>query len=267
VTDRYDADEDLPERVELGDPMGGSPAAAPPRRSRLEPPPRRRRPWWMLVLWGFGAAVLLATPLWTPPIMRRMDFFRLRRVEVVGTRYLTPREVLAVLRVDTSMSVWDPTRPMRDRVERHPEVLSAKIRRRLPGTIVVEVAERIPVALVPTPAGFDVLDERGVRLPIDPTRAPVDAPILAARDTALVRLLAELRVRVPALYALTSDIRREGRDQLLLRLGGLPVRTMADVTVDRLAELLPVRDDLGRRQAAVAELDLRYRDHVIARLQ
>jgi len=41
---------------------------------------------------------------------------------------------------------------------------------------------------------------------------------------------------------------------------------MKSVTVERLAEIEPVQDDLARRQLRVAELDLRYRDQVIARL-
>jgi hypothetical protein len=42
---------------------------------------------------------------------------------------------------------------------------------------------------------------------------------------------------------------------------------MDDVTARRLAEIYPVEGDLARRRARVAELDLRYRDQVIARLQ
>jgi hypothetical protein len=49
--------------------------------------------------------------------------------------------------------------------------------------------------------------------------------------------------------------------------GTLPVRAMLDVTPDRLAEIFPVEADLAKRQARVAELDLRFRDQVIARLQ
>jgi len=37
--------------------------------------------------------------------------------------------------------------------------------------------------------------------------------------------------------------------------------------VDRLADIFPVENDLARRQVHVDELDLRYRDQVIARLQ
>ena len=47
----------------------------------------------------------------------------------------------------------------------------------------------------------------------------------------------------------------------------LVIRAMSDVSAARLADLVPVESDLARRRARVAELDLRYRDQVIARLQ
>ena len=42
---------------------------------------------------------------------------------------------------------------------------------------------------------------------------------------------------------------------------------MTDVTPARLLDLEPVQQDLARRRARVAEIDLRFRDQVIARLQ
>ena len=58
-----------------------------------------------------------------------------------------------------------------------------------------------------------------------------------------------------------------GDREVLINFEGLPVRAMLDVTPDRLAEIFPVEADLAKRQARVAELDLRFRDQVIARLQ
>ena len=46
-----------------------------------------------------------------------------------------------------------------------------------------------------------------------------------------------------------------------------PVRAMKDVTLERLADIEPVEADLGRKQLRATEIDLRYRDQVIARLQ
>jgi hypothetical protein len=64
-----------------------------------------------------------------------------------------------------------------------------------------------------------------------------------------------------------NTVRRAGRDELILQLKSAPVRAMQDVTLERLAEVEPVEADLSRKQLRVAEIDLRYRDQVIARLQ
>jgi hypothetical protein len=132
---------------------------------------------------------------------------------------------------------------------------------------VVEITERWPVALVPTPSGLVPIDERGAALPIDLTRTPVDAPIVTFRDAELFRLLGRLHAEAPELYARVSEVGRSGSDEVWLRISSVPVRAMADVSVERLAELGPVEQDLARRQLRVAEFDLRYRDQVIARLQ
>jgi cell division protein FtsQ len=220
-----------------------------------------------LTLAAIAVVLVLGAPWWGPLLMRRMDFFRVRRVEIVGAHYVAPSDILSRLNVDTTVSVWDPTKPLAARVAAFPEIQSVAVRRKLPGTLVVEIAERIPVALVPAATGFRVYDERGVLLSIDPARVTVDVPVLMQRDTALLRLLGAVRAGMPALYARVSSVRRVGRDELVLQLKSGPVRAMQDVTLDRLAEIDPVEADLNRRQVRVAEIDLRYRDQVIARLQ
>jgi cell division protein FtsQ len=229
--------------------------------------PRVRMPRVRLALFGILGVLVLSSPLWMPLLARRMAFFHVHRVEIVGTRYVAPSDILARLHVDTLSSVWDPTGPLVARVERHPAVQKAVIRRNLPGTLVIEITERVPVALVAAPGGFRVYDARGVALPIDPASVTVDAPVLMQRDTALLRLLGAMRLEMPALYARVSTVRRTARDELILQLGKEPVRAMQDVTLERLADLAPVEADLSRKQLRVSEIDLRYRDQVIARLQ
>jgi cell division protein FtsQ len=196
-----------------------------------------------------------------------MTFFRVHRIEILGARYVAPRDILSRLHVDTMASVWEPTGPLAARVARHPAIQHVVVRRKLPGTLVIEIVERVPIALVPAPSGFRVYDERGVVLPIDPARVPVDVPVLMERDTTVLRLLGAMRVGRPALYERVSAVRRAGRDELILQLKTEPVRVMQDVTLDRLADIEPVEADLSRKQLRVAEIDLRYRDQVIARLQ
>jgi len=104
-------------------------------------------------------------------------------------------------------------------------------------------------------------------LPIDPSRVDIDLPVVSAADTALLRLLSNVRTRAPALFAEISTARRVSRDEVALELPGVLVRAPTAVTARRLADIVPVEQDLTRRRARVAELDLRFRDQVIARLQ
>lgn len=231
-----------------------------------DPAPGRRIPWRLILAVPLLVAIL-AAPWWAPRALARLAFFRVRRIEIAGTRYVPPSDILRRLNVDTTKSVWDPAAPLEERVAGHPEIRSVRIRRRLPGTLVVEIVESLPVALVPAAAGLRAYDDRGVLLPVDPTRADIDVPVLARRDTALLRLLGDIRRTAPGVYARISELRRLPRGDIRLTIAAMAVLAPADVTVDRLMELDPVSQDLARRQLRAAELDLRFRDQVIARLQ
>jgi len=247
-----------------------SPEASPSRdgptseKSAKEPILARK---YKLALAGIVVLLAVTSRFWGPLLMRRMDYFRVRRVEIVGARYVAPRDILAKLHVDTTASVWDPTSALEARVASHPEIQHVVVHRKLPGTLVIEVTERVPVALVQSQGVLRAYDERGVALPIDPTRVDVDAPVLMERDVALLRLLARIKRTMPAFYARVSAVRRTGRDEILLELEKQPVRAMQDVSMERLAEIAPVEEDLARKQLRAAEIDLRFRDQVIARLQ
>jgi hypothetical protein len=132
----------------------------------------------------------------------------------------------------------------------------------------VTVHENLPIALAPSPRGLEPVDSAGRVLPIDPSVADIDLPIANQRDRAVLVLLAQARAENPMVYHRISEITRDGKDAVVIRLTpSLRVRAMLGVSVERLSDIFPVESDLIRRRANVAELDLRYRDQVIARLQ
>jgi len=219
-----------------------------------------------LALIGVVVLLMLGAPFWGPLLLRQLSFFRVRKVEIVGAHYVSVGDVLDRLHVDTTASVWDPTGPLVARLASHPQIRSVTLRRRLPGTLVVEIQENLPVALVASDDGLRAYDARGTLLPIDLARTPIDAPILPQRDVGLLRLMGVLRNEAPALYDRVSEVRITAPDEVVLQLAGTPVRAMRDVTPARLAEIEPVENDLARRGLRAAEIDLRYRDQVIARL-
>lgn len=217
---------------------------------------------------ALGIVVVLAigAPFWGPLLLRHLAFFRVRKVEIVGARYVSVGEVVDRLRVDTMASIWDPTEPLAARLASHPQLRHVSVRRKLPGTLVVDIDENLPVALVPSNDGLRAYDSRGTLLPIDLARTPIDAPIVPRRDVGVLKLLGVLRNEAPALYDRVSEIRIAGPDEVLIEFSGTPVRAMRDVSAARLAEIDPVEQDLSRRGLHAAEIDLRYRDQVIARL-
>ena len=213
------------------------------------------------------ALAVIAAPWWGPSLLSHLSFFRVHDVEVSGYRYVQPADVLARLRLDTTTSVWTDLSELEHRVEMHPQIRSATVDRELPGTLVVRVTENPPIAYVSTPQGLRPVDKDGRFLPIDPSRIAIDLPVLARADTALLHLLASVRSVSPALFGEISDIRRTGGAEIALTLPSAQVRALASISAQRLADIIPVEADLARRKARVTELDLRFRDQVIARTQ
>lgn len=219
-----------------------------------------------LALGATALVLLVGVPFWGPLLLRQLSYFRVRKVEIIGARYVSVGDVVDRLHIDTMASIWDPTAPLAARLASHPQLRRVSVRRKLPGTLVVDIDENLPVALVATNDGVRAFDARGVALPIDLARTPIDAPILPRKDVVLLKLLGLLRSEAPALYDRVSEVRIVGTDEVLIDYDGMPVRAMRDVSAARLAEIDPVEDDLSRRGLRAAEIDLRYRDQVIARL-
>ncbi|MEP6507416.1 MAG: FtsQ-type POTRA domain-containing protein [Gemmatimonadales bacterium] len=255
--------------------------------------PRKRRVRWRLIAAIMLLLLIAPAAFYARRGATRMDYFHVRTIEVEGAHYLDPATVVERLGVDTMRSVWDDNASLVTRLKTLPQVGNATITRKLPGTLVVTVRENLPVALSPSPRGLEAVDSAGVVLPIDPSSVDLDLPIALQRDAPMLALLGALRSSDAALFNRISQIGREGRDGIVLLLErrdtgaltpadsvidsvaftasasrrGLRVRAMVGVSVSRLADIFPVESDLLRRRANVAELDLRYRDQVIARLQ
>ena len=97
-----------------------------------------------------GVAGLCAV-VWigAPPLLRGLEFFRVRRVEITGLQYLEPSKLIAALRLSPKASVFDDPAPLARRVRALPGITSAEVGRHVPGTLLVEVKEVVPVALAP----------------------------------------------------------------------------------------------------------------------
>ncbi|HSM61854.1 MAG TPA: FtsQ-type POTRA domain-containing protein [Longimicrobiales bacterium] len=212
--------------------------------------------------------------------MADLSVFSVREVQVRGLAYADESEVVALLGLTPDATVWGDTEAWAGRIERHPLLVSATVRRRVPGTLIVEVEERRPVALATTPT-LEPVDPTGVRLPVDPAETRLDLPVLASPDPVPGSRLLPRRGRTLAaevgrlMSADTAFLQRvsevawlddntvrarwtEPAVDFLFDLGTPPQRIREGLVV--LADALA--RDPGRQPSVV---DLRYADQVVVR--
>ena len=253
-----------------GDVPGGATAVTPltPRRRRSRRPvhPRRR------LLVALGATVLvLGVAAW---VVLASPLLAVRTVQVDGASGLSDDPVVEVagiaegtplVRVDTDAAAA--------RVAGLPQVASVEVTRGWPGTVVLTLVERVPVAVVEVAGSRQLIDGDGVLfdtitgavpagvVPMDvPDPGPDDAATRAALG-ALTALPRDVRDAVTGVVASTGD------DVTLALSGGRTVRWGSAELTDRKAEVLTAL--LSQIEAGTLEpaetLDVSTPDSVVLR--
>lgn len=218
-----------------------------------------RRLWF---LGGLGAVVVLW--LGGPALLRRADFFRLRRVEFVGVNYLPPDVILESMSLPLDANVFDRFDDRLEAVRQLPGVESVSLERRLPGTLRVLVTETIPVALSPVEDQMVLVDIEGAVLPFDPSQSAPDLPIMAGPDSALASLVARVRTAAPRLFARVSFVDRVGEDAVLT-LDAERIWFSLNAVPATIRAVEAVRADLIAKGRRFAELDGRFARQVVVR--
>ncbi len=232
-----------------------------------------------------GVAALAATawselgPAWLGERLAALGLLRIESVRVSGNQTLPAAELLAAagLRTGGSLLTLD-LQAARAQLVRHPRVRTAALRRRLPGSVEVEVEERVPCAVVR--AGRDLLvDAEGAVL--GAAGAPGGGlPVLAgvevaggaltargAEDLAAgLELIAAIgRVGFPAFSAIERIDLSDPDDALIVPVSGRPLvhAGRGDFAL-RLARWRLVAPDMARRWPELEYVDLRAEGQVVA---
>ncbi|SBT44686.1 cell division protein FtsQ/DivIB [Micromonospora auratinigra] len=146
--------------------------AVPPSTRRFMARARQRRMRAALP-WAVAAGVLLLAGLvaWT---VLGTGLFGVREVRVVGAKLVTPVQVreAAAVRDDAPLARVDLAATAR-RIRALAPVESATVERDWPGTLVIRVVERTPMAAVPQGDGFAVIDRTGVVFQTVPQPGPL----------------------------------------------------------------------------------------------
>jgi cell division septal protein FtsQ len=232
------------------------------RRLRRDPLQRSSLQRGLQLLGGLSVALLL----WfaTPPLLRRLEFFRIRRVEIAGVQYLAPATILGALGLDARSSVFDDLLAAGRGLRALPGIRSAVVRRRLPGTLEIVVEEAVPVALAPGATSLALVDSSGRVLPFDPAATAPDLPIAASADPVVARVLASIREHDPVLFGGIATARRV-RDDVMLDWDGHRLWFGPAVSAEDIRAVMVVAQDLARQGRSYQELDARFAGQVIVR--
>ncbi len=221
---------------------------------------RRVKPGWKVI-----GIVLTLVIVWQVglPRLRSIDFFQVRRVELVGARFAQAEFIARALDIPKGMSVFDPLGPLQRRADALSGFDRVTVSRRLPGVIRVQVVERIPVALVPDGGVLRMVDAAGRILPWDPARTPADLPVVRS-DPVLAEVLARIQ---HADLALFQEVRgaRTVDGGVALDLSDRRLFVRRGVTPTELRAMRAVATDLADRGQTYREIDCRYSGRVIVR--
>jgi cell division septal protein FtsQ len=225
-----------------------------------------RASWRVL---GWAGAVMAVILLWTaaPLALRRVAFFRVRQVELVGIRYLDADRVLAALQMSPRASVFDDTEVLAERLRALEGVADASVIRRPPASLKVIVREVEPVALVANQRGaLGAVDADGRSLPYE--LGALDLPVVPAPDGGVVGVLARVLAYDPSLYQAIDAARRmdpERGGDVQLELGKRRVLLGPNAGPEVIQAVMLVARDLAAKARPYTELDGRYAGQVIVR--
>jgi cell division septal protein FtsQ len=221
---------------------------------------RLKRGWVVLAALIGGAALWFAAPA----VLRHVELFRVRRVEMQGLQYLDAAKVIAAARLSRTASVFDDPDAIAQRVRALPGVSDAQVGRRLPGTLRIRLEEAEPVALTPKGDRLAMVDARGAVLPFDPLASAPSLPVLIGGGALVAGALARTRDYDPGLFARIDAAWRVGPD-VVFEVAGRWLWFDPQLTAEDIRAVTAVEQALARQGRPYAELDGRFAGQVVVR--
>jgi len=130
--------------------------------------------------------LLVASALFT---FLRSPYFHVEHIDVLGLRSLATEEVVVACGLAADENIFDvDLERIAARVKGIPKVDKVLVSRRLPSTIVIQVEERAPVAVVPYAGYFVEVDSAGLAIGLEETYRARELPLLTGLALRSVRV-------------------------------------------------------------------------------
>ena len=220
-----------------------------------------------LAVVGAAAALGIGSPLWGPALMRTVPAFNVAGIVVTGARYVPVDAARALAGIAPNASAWDDHSDAEARLESHPLVEEARVRRQGFNRLSIELREVRPVALVSAPA-LEPVDGKGMVLPLDPS---VQAGRVSDENSRRVLAVMDRLDRLsPEFVRRVSEIHRSAGDAIeLVLLEGSHAETVILPLDDAEVAFLRAEDAIGEcaERGRVVSVDARFRGQVVVELE
>jgi cell division protein FtsQ len=247
-------------------------------------PARRRRAWlgvsWRIVRVTVVFAIVLFATYHGAALVLSAEALRITTITVSGNARMSKGEVVALLDGVRGLSmVTADLEGWRLKLLTSPWVGDAAIRRVLPGTLSVSIAERQPMGIARLRGDLYLVDEEGIIVDqFGPNYAELDLPIIDglaaapgdggtliddARAALAGRLLATLQVRPDLAKRISQVDVTDARDAVvMLKDDTTLVRLGDDAFVERLESYLDLAPTLRERVNGIDYVDLRFDERI-----
>lgn len=232
----------------------------------------------MCILAAAAAGWTLHQPVWAA--LRTHPYFAVTHLAIRGTGpLLSKNEILAWIGADESVRIWDLSPPhVRARLEMHPLIAHASVRREFPNSFEVEVREQRPRGIVLLDRLYYVGRSGEVLLPVEAQHDP-DYPVVTGltketppgyRTWALRRALQLYRLcQRMACFDGVSEIHVDSERGMVL----YPMKPRVPVVLgwgswrEKIERAERVLGAWEGRTYMLRAVDLRYRNQVVTRLR
>jgi hypothetical protein len=222
---------------------------------------RLTRPGWRLL---GGLALLAIIIVGAPRLFEGLEFFKIRKVEIRGTLSLRPDDVARALPIRAGQSIFMDLAPLQRAADSIEGIASARVSRRLPGTIVVTIREVKPIALVMRKGRLAMVGTDGEVLAFDPVFAVPDLPVVREADSLVTQLLSRVRDTDATFFGRVVSGWRDG-DDVVVAAEGQRFWFRPDAGAEVIRAVLAVEQDLEQNARPWTDLDARFAGQVVVR--
>lgn len=231
--------------------------------------------------------LILLTLVWTVvteayEVFAKATFFKLERIEVSRMRQLSRDEIVSLTGAKLGDSLLKlELQHVAEQLEKNPWIEKLKVRRRFPGTLSIEITERVPVAVV-NMGYLYYLDAKGEifkpltegdRLDFPVLTGITEEDLLKDADGTKKMLTAALGImellKKGSVFRL-SDVSEIHLDKgygftLFTAKGGIPVKLGNTDFEGKLARFSRIYQELTTQIASLEYVDLNYADKIVVK--